>query len=177
MKLSIILILQLLIFSFLSCEKVESKTDFPVKFEYNILDENGLPTYEVRQGENFTFSFLMINESDSKLLFEPTIVDENWFNIYSKNSNLHERPFDSICLGLINVLTIEVMDTFEISIPWKSESDKNYWPFCPKTNNVDLTPGEYYSNFVEQFEFKTADKKQSYKSQDLSFKINFKIIK
>jgi hypothetical protein len=173
MMMRILFIIQLLLFSLISCEKEENKIEFPVKFEFMLLDEKGQNKTEFKQGENFVFSFLMINQSDSNLLFEPNIVDDTWFNVYKSNSEFIGKPFDLICLGYVGFKILNSKDTFRIYIPWFPNVNTTYWPFCQKTENINLSPGSYYTSFKSQFEFFTSGKKTSYNSEELSFTIEF----
>lgn len=175
MKYFVLIILQIaLLLS--SCEKDKNGIEYPIEFEFRILDEKSQPKKEIKQGQNFVFSFLIINKSDSNLLFKPDIVDEKWFNLYDSNSEYIGKAFDSICLGYINILSLNAKDTFNIEIPWIPANDKSYWPFCQKADNANLNTGKYYSDFKSQFTFFTHNRNNYYKSNELTFTTNFNII-
>lgn len=159
----------------IGCEKKEVHQ--PIEIAFNLLKENGEPSTAFQKGENFRFLFVIRNNSPSSVNFDPTFVDENFFNVFGDDS---QEGFISVGKPYRNVFcsfdgmqfVISPNSEYRFEIPWAPPQDNCCRPFCLINKNDPLSPGDYRTTIEGPFNF-TYDNESF--TIDGKYSINFKI--
>ena len=180
MKMNTLIIIQLILFSLISCEKKDNENNFPISLNYELLDSLKNAKTSFRYGENIIFSFRMANNTDSILYYEINFMNDDFFKVYKKNGgelNPIGKPYQSINYEYrLGQNLIPAGETYGFILPWIPDSDVNHYPpFFYVLPNKPLDKGEYYTGFSSVFKFFTKNKEIEYVSDLLTFTINFKI--
>ena len=146
---------------FLGCDEIEQ--EMPVSFDFRLLNEKGVPVHTFREGENFVFSFLIINDFSRTVIFQ-SMETEEFFKVYRLN-NIEEsaelslgKPYKNIFCTYQNGYPIVPNDTLRIEIPWIPEPWEPGMPFyssifCGVMDNDPLPKGVYKTGFSSVFDF------------------------
>ena len=170
-----------------SCKKEIDTEDFgsiPIELRLRVLDSNNRETTEIKAGENFWLSFLLINRSKKEseywqLSNGNNFGDTDFFRVYrieADNSKVDMgTPLKSLlCQWRPKTPIGYPGDTMEIKIQWQPDSLKSYPFICAvdKTTQT-LKVGKYQTGFTERFKFYQAD---SFKVMDKKvFNLSFDI--
>lgn len=148
-----------------------------VDFQFRLLNENGAPATIFNQGENFTFSFLMINSSDQDFYFKQSSLDRIGFlEVFNTTGASLGKPYEGLFCLERNGILVPANDTLKLEIEWIPSASccpPNGQIFCGTEDTVPLPPGSYRTSFKSAFEFFFAD--QSYTTSLQDFMIEFEI--
>lgn len=172
-------------FSFFGCEKSQELSLNEstllldsLRLEFRILDEQGLPSTNFRQGDNFIFSFLIINESSQHVSFLQSIDDiEDFFRVDAiSNDTLVDmgKPWEIIFCEYILGIPIKSNDTLALEIPWTIKDQSfNSSHFCLTESKHPLKAGKYKTGFSSTFSFLNGE--EEFTSERNKFEVEFKI--
>lgn len=182
----------LLLFIGVQCTEDDQFANPNVEFKFNLIDNKEEAKTIFKEGENFTFQFL-IQTNDPKWRFNKLITaDTNFFRIYRKeNDTLINAgiPYLSFSCSTLHA-ECGYSTPFKFELPWitglgtNDNPDMNsYPPFCMFIQTENLTKGNYVTYFDEQIEFircgdylGEGNYEQFYFLTDpLHFEINFQI--
>lgn len=159
-------------------------------FEFRLLNEEGVPSTIFKEGENFIFSFLIINKSAQRFAYLQGIDDrENFFRVDAINTDLSEvgnevinlgKPWKTMFCEYKGALPISARDTLALEIPWNAQGlapgDSYYSSlFCLLEDHPHLGIGNYKTGFSSTFSF--VKDVNTYTTSELEFEIEFEIIK
>lgn len=138
------------------CEK--ENFNFPVEFEFQLLDENGVPSTEFQEGQNFQFSLVIRNQSSKDIGYSPSFIGDDFFRIYRIDTSEGEvsmgKPYSSIfCEYIGGQFVIPAGDELRLEIPWIPSEDFCCPPFCKVNNNSPLPKGNYKTFIEGSFDF------------------------
>ena len=162
---------------FVSCNKIPienpvNRTDgLPVEFEFILLDTLGNEKTEFNKGENFIFSFQVINNGSEDLYIENFLSNNDFFRVYKSNMFLRDFGIPYQAYVKISGFGIPANDTLKIEYPWKANIfwNEEYPILSNENRNDDLPKGEFFTEFSQSF--KVAD----IQIDTLHFKINFTV--
>jgi hypothetical protein len=168
-------ILCLILFLSLSCEK---EKEYPAKFTFKVLNEQGEATSIFAKNDNVIFSFSIENTSNEDLYFKHYKMDLSDFCRLYKTDNNPEldlgTPWEHLFCDMIGGQIVPANGIFKIEIPWIYTEGQNYgYLGCPQesyhsqTNTLDL--GTYKSRFSSDFEF------GNFTTNRMTFEVNFTV--
>jgi len=151
-----------------------------IAFKFCLLNEQGKATTIFKEGENFSFYFLVTNKTNEKLYFLPmfayTDTQGNGFcEVFTSGNQSNGRPFsfrgyDKIGIGAYPfdpdtncVFEQQWIDKRDSTWRWK-------YGYYESSQQTPLPKGDYFTGFQSRFQFYDA-----YLDTTLTFKINFKI--
>ena len=179
MKVTASIIIQLILFAMLSCEKEGNKDDFPLSLTYELLDSIGNSKISFAKGEEIIFLFKITNNSDSILYFETKFINEEFFKVY-KIENGEKISMGKSFKGLY-CYYVPTPDFYVlpgksggVAIPW-SPIHEDYYPFCNVIQKPSLDKGNYFTGFTSNFKFYTKNKVIEYNTAMMTFAINFHV--
>ena len=181
MKMNTLIIIQLILFSLISCEKKDIENDFPISLTYELLDSLKNPKTSFRYGEEIIFCFNITNNSDSLLYYETNFLGEEFFKVYKINNGVKTavgKSYKGVFCTYIPHPEFFVLphSISGVAIPWSPDINKNcYYPFCNLVSNPPLEKGEFFTGFSSKFKFFTKNKEIEYVSDLKTFTIKFKI--
>lgn len=172
------------------CEQDESFID-AVDFEFRLLNENGVPATIFYEGENFVFSFLIINHSDEQWLLNGSQLggseSSDFFKVYKAYTNSQGqdseidigKPWKTMFCQYMNGLFISPHDTLKLEIPWMPQPwdvGNPYYNtiFCLVEEHNALPVGKYSTGFFSTFSFSRGED-ISYTTSKLQFQTDFEI--
>lgn len=160
-----------------------------VNFEFRLLTEQGIPSTIFKAGDNFIFSFLIINKSNQKFMYLQGIDDrDNFFRVDAINTNPDEvdgqlidlgKPWKTMFCEYKAGLLINARDTLALEIPWNTrdlEPGDPYYSslFCLLEDYPNLGVGKYRTGFSSTFSFVKGEDK--FESEKMDFNIEFEIL-
>jgi hypothetical protein len=145
-----------------------------IEFKFCLLNEQGEPATVFNEGENFTFQFVVKNNTDTTLYYDKTLLNANGFCEVKDNNKSFGMPYEKpVMFNLIGktAFSIPIGHLSGEIIKWIPDNDTWVTGFASfkKSNNLYLSKGKYHSTFKHKFDFVTK------KTKDLTFKINFEI--
>ncbi len=147
---------------------------FTLKF--CLLNEQGKPATVFKEGENFTFSFLLKNITQDDISVSADFINNDFYRVYQSNNTDRGTPWTGIWCEFSRKPTeikIAPLTTRKLNCPWKLTNDtRPDYPFCMSESRETLPKGDYYTIIHTQFKY-MIHKKQF--TEDIHFKINFKI--
>lgn len=162
----------------------DDQTDsFPIQFEFRLLNVERQPSTIFNEGENFVFSFLIINNSNELITLQ-SFDTQDFFKVYriteSEGESELGKPYNSIFCEYSLGYPIPSGDTLKIERPWvtpdsiKSNLQEyfNNSIICGYTEYELLTSGSYSTHFKSVFIFSNNGK--SFSTSVKQFEINFK---
>jgi hypothetical protein len=173
-----------------SCKKANNqnsrnKTSFEqnnIEFKFYLLNETKKPAISFKEGENFSFFFLLTNKrNDSLYLDNSFFTDEDKFcTVFSENNSLIGRPFIYKAIDLIGSAAhpfFEDKKKYELTIPWQDNRDEWETLHChlESTHQNLLPKGKYYTIFKHRFCFDRKGDQPSLCMDSIIFRINFEI--
>lgn len=164
----------------------DSISELPINFKFRLLDETGNPSTTFKEGENFVFSFLIINKSNQVLNLRQSIDQSDFFKVYRLNPEGNSakiavgKPYINMFCEYKLGIQIAQKDTLKFEIPWNPnpwEQGNIYYNaiFCKINENSPLPVGIYTTGFSSAFEFFSKD--ESYRTDNENFEIDFKVVK
>jgi hypothetical protein len=175
--------LKLFVFALLlfGCKKTAvNPIDSDLEFQFRLLDQNGRVTNTFKQGENFRFSFLIINKTQKGwgLKQESLNFNDEFFRVYKDFGDKKtvgrplEKPFFADKIPLI-----PITDTLRLEIDWIPQANVFYGRLNIYNFNNKLLPiGTYKTQFTNIFEFYSdGSGSQTYKTNPMAFNINFEV--
>jgi uncharacterized lipoprotein YehR (DUF1307 family) len=163
----------------LGCEN-DTLQSAPVAFQFKLLNSQNEPSVSFSQGENFIFSFIVINRSNEDIYLKQSSLNTiEFLKVYLTNSNEANpvvaigKPYKSLFCTYQNGILIPANDTLKLEIPWIPLNDGCCSHFCLVEDNSPLPHGKYRTGFSSSFEFFKGDK--SFKTAVNSFKIDFEV--
>lgn len=180
-------ILMLITLFLISCNE-EQETSIPqIDFTFQLHDLEGNSSTVFNEGENFVFSFFIINSSDRPIQFNQSEMQtKDFFRVLRLIDTQEEvstvdigKPYNSIFCLFLKSHTISAKDTLSLQIPWKPDQNWDsgnvsyFSPFFCEVNsdNQPLDKGNYQTKFSSGFEFFVDGNPFSVPLQD--FKIDF----
>jgi hypothetical protein len=134
-----------------SCEgpAVDAKEP-PFSISYTILNEDGVKTDNVNQGENFVFSLIITSTSNEDWYIDHgSLIASNFTELYKKTSSgsdslLGPAYLSAVCSFQSGVL-IPANGTFQVEIPWIADTSLTKVPSCGLSakDNSYLPAGQY----------------------------------
>lgn len=161
-----------------------------IEFEFRLLTENGVPANTFKSGENFLFSFIIINNSDQPWSFLQKLDDRHsFFRVYQLSADTQEggevkdvgRPWETIFCQYRLGLLIPPHDTLKLEIPWipeppawNADHPRYNSIFCQVSSNTALPPGRYKTGFTSAFKLLNGED-ISYNTEKKTFEILFEV--
>ncbi len=147
-----------------------------IVFKFCLLNEQGKPATVFKEGENFSFYFLLNNITQDDISVSTDFINSDFYRVYRPNNTDMDRPWTGIWCEFSRKPTemnIDPLTTRKLSCPWKLTNDtRPNYPFCMSESKETLPKGDYYTIIHTQFKY-MIHKKQF--TEDIHFKINFKI--
>jgi len=167
----------------MGCED-ENFDNIPVDFEFRLINEQGNTSVNFSEGNNFWFSFLVINNSDKELFFQSINNIDTFFEVFKLGDDespsepiSYGKPYKAVfCEYLLSGYKIQSKDSLEIKVAWvpKGVEQESYPILCNfNFDNEPLPAGNYRTSFISSFNF--SYKGKSIKIEEKSFNITFKI--
>ena len=159
---------------FLNCNKKQPNPEFPLSLKLRILNNQGQEVTNIQQGQNFTLSFILVNNT-SILYFLKSMDATNLFSVYATDNGktLVGKPWKTIFCQYTNGYPIPAHDTTKFEIPWQPDTTKSYLPFCLLSKTMPLAAGDYQTGFSSNFILINGN--QTIQSESQTFNINFEI--
>lgn len=182
MKKMLIFLMLWLFFLSSSCKKEplpEFSNGVPMTFRLRLLNADGKETNELKQGENFSLSFIITSHASGKWIINSDALVENRnffrvFKVVNPTDSLDKgQPFDTdvVCSG--EELFIKPNESVEFRRDWLSDSTK-FSTGCIRGKKQDpLEIGQYKTGFSHRFTFFEGDSLRV--STRIRFDSNFKI--
>ncbi|SFE48864.1 hypothetical protein [Thermoflexibacter ruber] len=166
----------LLLLSGFGCEK--DSEPFPVDFEYRLLNSKGEVTTTFKQGEDITFSFVIINRDptlNALYNFKPEILHNGFCKVYKIVEGKESYIGMAACLEEASV-TLEggypigaVRYPYEIKYNWLYAGD-----YCENPNK-SLPKGQYRTGFTQTFYESRGKRMVDSKHTTKTFEIYFEV--
>lgn len=172
-----------------SCTEHENKFQAEADFQFRLLTMDGVAANTFKEGENFVFSFLIINKSNNSYYLNPSSINTtDIFRVYKKNAISEDgsiivdmgKPYEGMFCVYAGGISIAANDTLKLEIPWKPNSSwepgSPYFSsnFCMvNSDNVLLSKGQYQTQFRSSFEFSRDG--ETYQVPEKIFNIDFVI--
>jgi hypothetical protein len=156
----------LAIFAVSCTSETIQKADPDIQFQFRLLKEDGTVRNTVSRGENFRFSFIIINKTDQPWSIERVDDLNNFLRVYQLDADQQEggnvidvgRPWETIFCQYTLGLLILPHGALNPEIPWMPEPpawnpDHPHFNsiFCRVTSNTALPPGRYKTAFTSAF--------------------------
>lgn len=161
----------------------KSNRKYDVEVEYNVLDIHGQPANQIKQGENFSLSFSLINNSDDSLFLDNSFLNENtgFFMVYDELGNLIGTPMTFRGAVIVDAKAHPFYGgnkVYNLTVPW-NDSRVN-WTTLHRSfrgSNLKCLPkGKYHSIFKHRFCFDRNAEKPSLCLDPVSIRVDFEII-
>jgi hypothetical protein len=173
----------LILLSTTSCKEDLQET-IPVDFEFRLLSEQGINATTFDYGQNFVFSFHIINKSSKSIVFQSMETDD-FLKVLRMNNTEGDpiieigKPYENIFCTYQNGYPISSKDTLKIEIPWTPSPWEPGSPFysaifCGVIENSPLIQGQYKTRFESDFIFSKDG--IEYRTQRKEFEITFNIL-
>jgi hypothetical protein len=150
-----------------------------VEFSFCLLNEKGEVTTVFRQGENFSFQFLIKNKTDESLPF----YDYGFYNTYDfftvrSGADYLGKPMKFLKyspVAEIREMAPDATETF--SVPWQEERSEfqQMHGYFEGLNQPLLPKGKYYTKFTYNFKFGYPGKAPKIETGKMTFIINFEV--
>jgi len=151
---------------FIACKDDDDKGPQPpdITYDFKLLKMDGTPATTFTEGENFIFSFRIINASSYDVIFKGMENTYDVFRVFrlGSDNSLDDvgKPYQTTCDRIRAYDRIAASDTLFIELPWQSfpgeYGSSATLPFCPRQTNP-LPAGEYYTGFITRFAFAAGD--------------------
>lgn len=161
-----------------------------VSYQFDLLNEQGKPDTVFREGENFSFRFLIINHTDQQLAFPSPFFDTPEFcRVYQtgvsegqSKESLVGRPWQSMVCNERGAYPLFPKDTLKLSIKWNPKSAvQQSAPFIPYfcfsndyQNLPILAKGSYVTRFETKFKILPWEKEWLI-TEAKRFEVKFKV--
>ena len=164
-----------------SCHKdiqSDSRNPTPVALELRITDLNRNKINVIPEGDNFTLSFLLTNNSDSVWWFRRQHFKSiDLFRVFDNKNNSLGRSFEfEMCDpggAEIGDIGIRPHESYEIGVYWLHPQGQQYALFCNPIDAPALQKGSYYTAFKGSLQFQK-DRKV-YVTDSIDFQYDFKV--
>lgn len=167
---------------FYGCKKPNSDNplDSDLEFHFQLLDRNRQVARTFKQGDNFRFSFVIINKTKKGWGLKQESFDENddFFRVYKTfdDKKTAGRP-------LLNPVTtfkipfIPVLDTLRLEMDWMPSKGSYYGTLDNyHFENKPLPIGTYKTGFTNVFEFYSEGVgSTTFKTNPLTFNVDFDV--
>jgi hypothetical protein len=196
MKASCLSILIIVAFSFCSwdvCEysdrkessinKKSSKRKSDIQLNFNLLNEHGKVSTVFNEGENFTFSLLLENNSGDTLFLDNSFLTpgNGFCAVYTRDGKLLGQPF--VCIGSQVVSSdvhpfFGIQKAYKLDVPWSDPRfswSSLYYNF-KGLKQENLPKGQYYTTFKHRFCFDRNSGKPSLCLKPVNIRIDFEVI-
>jgi hypothetical protein len=154
-----------------------------VEVKYNLLDDKGNPASRFKQGENFSFSFSLANNSGDSLFLDNSFLNEStgFCSVYDEKDNLIGTPLKFSGATIVESKAHPFFGRFSIYnllIPWNdSRSNWSTLHYSFRGANQKCLPkGKYYTLLKHRFCFDRSSDKPSLCLDPVSLRIDFEII-
>ena len=133
-----------------SCSDDE-KNDLPGEVRYRLFNEKGEETTRFREGENVTFSLLLANRSEQRILLYAFDLSD-FATVRSLGNSPQEtdligKPFEKFRCDYSNApLVLSSNNTWDIRISWVPKPIESPL-FCRLSNKAPLPKGRYRTAF------------------------------
>lgn len=165
------------------CNNMDEINEITVIFEYRLLNDNGQVSTDFSVGENFVFSFLIINNTQNYLsLIHEGLRDKNLFEVFKDENDKWisiGKPYELIFCNEISGIPINPYDTLKLQIPWFPtipwEPGVDYYSshFCIVNDQPPLLKGRYKTEFKSSFIFKSNG--ETIITDELKFIVQFNV--
>lgn len=135
----------------IGCEK--EKPDLPIELDFQLLDENGVPSTVFQEGLNLRFLFIIRNKSSEDIRYIPDFINEDFFRVYridtSEGIVSMGKPYENLFCEFSGIhFIVPSGDERRFEIPWSPSEDFCCPPFC-KVNPTLALPEGKYKTFIE----------------------------
>lgn len=150
-----------------------------IGFEFCLLNEQGEPATVFKEGENFTFQFLIKNNRTESLPFYDYgfYTSTDFFTVRSNREN-YGKPFDFLHFSMTKEARFIFPQSYVgFTVPWHEERNefRMMHGYFEGLNKPYRKKGKYFTRFSYNFTFGMPDKKPKIEPGMLHFKINFEI--
>lgn len=149
MKMINLIILQFLLFSFISCEQ-EKNSRNGISYKLILLNEQEKEATIFSSGENITFSFRIENFEDDTIFFGLDFLIGDNFKIYNEYDTLIGKLYEEVLIDKIAIVNrLLPKNVFCLNVPWVTDSkffNYGFYHFRTKPNTF-LPKGKYYTTY------------------------------
>ncbi len=154
-----------------------------IEFKFCLLNEEGVPTTVLQEGENFSFYFSVTNNSNENFYFYPGYAysEENDFcKVYRLLQIDEGKPFIFKGTDLIGTgaYPFEIGESYIFEQPWIDNRVSSWrwkYGYYESANQKPLPIGDYFTGFQYHFQFERSGDRPSLSTGTLKFRIQFKI--
>lgn len=154
-----------------------------IEVKYNLLDEQGNPASQFKQGETFTFSLSLANNSSDSLFLDNSFLNESTglCSVYDEKGNLIGTPL--IFKGAMIVESnahpfFGKYSIYNLLVPWNDS--RTSWSTLHRNfkgaSMQCLPKGKYYTVFKHRFCFDRNSEKPSLCLEPVDIRIDFEVI-
>lgn len=162
-------------------KKSNRKADIEINF--CLLNDLGEPSNKFKEGENFTFSLLLQNNSDDTLYLDNSFLEvgTNFCSIYTEENKLVGQPFAYCGAVIVSSDTHPFYgknNVYKLLIPWtdtRKQWNTLHYSF-KSTQQGSLPKGKYYTLFNHRFCFDRRLGEPSLCLPPVTKKIEFEVI-
>lgn len=161
-------------------KKSSKKAEVSVNF--CLLDKNGAPSNTFTEGENFSFSLTLQNNSgDSLFLDNSFLLSETGFcTVYNENNEPVGQPFKFSGAQIVSSDVHPFFGTnriFNLLIPWNDNRSSWSTLHCmfKSIKKAHLPKGKYYTVFKHRFCFDRASEQPSLCLDPTNIRVDFEI--
>jgi hypothetical protein len=149
-----------------------------IEFKLCLLNEEGEPSTIFNEGENFTFSFTIINNIEDTLVISTEFIGSEFFRVYQTPDNIDMgKPWTGLwceySLAPQKIILLPLQN-IQLNCPWiLTENNHPVYPLCMSESKYPLAKDQYYTKLNLDFHY--SKKREKEQINNLIFKINFKI--
>ena len=176
-----------LIFLMFSCGKDDDVIIEPaedIDLQFRLLNENGMPATTFEPGENFIFSFSIVNNSKEYIALHSfnyedfcRVIKHQSYNPRQNKSEETDmgKPYVNMFCHYVNGYQITPGGSLDLEIQWMPVMGSKYESsiFCDRSNTSSLEPGLYSTGFQSSFLFDVGE--NEFNSERKNFDITFEI--
>jgi hypothetical protein len=154
-----------------------------VEVNYNLVDNLGKPATRFREGENFSFSFSLINNSGDTLFLNNSFLNEtaDFCSVYDEKGNLIGTPITFIGAAIVESKAHPFFgknSTYSLLVPWNdSRPSWSTLHYSFKGANQKYLPkGKYHTLLKHRFCFDRSSERPSLCLTPVNLRIDFEVI-
>ncbi len=153
-----------------------------ITFKFWLLDEQGNSSNVFKEGENFTFYFQIKNETGKKFYYNPyeCAYIKDLFSVVDYSGKTIGKSYRALPITDIGIAAYPFNnnDEYTFKVQWQHSNKSILTGGDFKYESIIQSPlksGKYYTSFVHKFRFTDLDEGKDLETDDIKFKINFKI--
>jgi len=153
-----------------------------IAFKFCLLNEQGKPATIFNEGENFSFYFSVSNDSKKNYYYVGYAIayDKNFLRVFNSSGYDFGKSYSPLPIPEVGIAAwpFNAGAVHIIKVPWLHEKDSVLCAenFCYESIiQKPLVKGIYYTGFKYSFYFQGQNESDTFRTDSINFKINFKI--